>query len=135
MNKCEKHDHCGSTIQIEEILNRYFNAFYEVDTKELSSLIHEAAHFYSHDENGNLEDIDKDTFVEIISSFSPNSEILGFVRCDEILAIDLISNDVAVARVRLCFNTSVCTDIINLIRLDGEWSIISVLDSRVPRGS
>ena len=118
------------TMQVKEMLKKYFDAFYEVNVKELSRLFHDAAHLYSHDENGALEDINKETFMEIISSFRPNSEIPKFTRNDEILAIDFISNDVAVARVRLRFSNSICTDILSLMRLNGEWKIVCVLDSK-----
>ena len=119
------------TKQVKEILHRYFDAFYEVDTNELSTLFHEAIHIYSHDENGTLEDIDKESFMNIISSFRPNSENPNFIRNDEILAIDFISEDVAVARVKLRFSNSICTDIVNMMRIDGAWNIVSILDSRV----
>ena len=49
-------------MQVTEMLQKYFNAFFETDIKELSSLFHEAAHIYGHDENNILEDIDKESF-------------------------------------------------------------------------
>jgi len=116
------------TTAIKKMLKSYFDAFYNVDTKALHKIFHEKAHIYGHDEQGNLEDIDKKTFLKIISSFNSNGENPKFVRNDEILAIDFISKDVAVARVKLRFSNLVCTDILNLICLDGEWYIISVLD-------
>ena len=69
-------------MQVSEMLQKYFNAFFETDIKELSSLFHEAAHIYGHDENNILEDIDKENFLKIVSSFSPNSENPDFVRND-----------------------------------------------------
>jgi len=120
------------TKQIEKVLKRYFDAFYDANTRALNKIFHEKAHIYGHDESGNLEDLDKKTFLEIISSFDPNRENPEFVRNDEILAIDFISEGVAVARVKLRFSNLVCTDILNLICLDGEWNIISVLDYKEP---
>lgn len=96
-------------MQAKEILQRYFDAFYNVDTHELSILFHEAIHIYGHDENGALEDNDKESFMKIISSLRPNSKNPNFTRKDEILAIDFISKDAAVARVKLRFSNSICT--------------------------
>ncbi|MCL2350411.1 MAG: nuclear transport factor 2 family protein [Defluviitaleaceae bacterium] len=118
------------TKQVKKVLQRYFDAFYNVDINELSALFHESIHIYGYDENGKLEVINKKGFLKILSSFRPNSENPEFIRSDEILAIDFISEDVVVARVKLRFYNSICTDIVNMMRIDGEWNIICILDSR-----
>ena len=117
---------------IKEMLQRYFDAFYEVDIKELSKIFHKAARIYGKDENGVLEDLDKETFLGILGTFRPNGENPEFIRSDEILAIDLISDDVAVARIKLRFQDLMCTDILNLVCFDNEWSIVSILDFKEP---
>ena len=117
---------------IKEMLQRYFDAFYEVDTKELSKIFHQAVHIYGKDENGVLEDLDKETFLDILGTFRPNGENPEFIRSDKILAIDFISDDTAVARVKLRFQNLMCTDILNLVRFDNEWNIVSVLDYKEP---
>jgi len=116
--------------QVTSVLHKYFDAFYEADTNKLSQLFHKASHIYGHNENGDLDDMDKETFLKIIGSFSPNSKNLDFIRNDEILAINFISDKVATARVKLRFSNLACTDIINLIYLNGEWKVISVLDTK-----
>ena len=120
------------TTSIKKTLQSYFDAFYEADIKALHKIFHDKAHIYGHDEQGNLEEIDKKTFLEIISSFNSNRENPKFIRNDEVLAINFISKDVAVARVKLRFDKLLCTDILNLMYLDGEWSIISILDYKEP---
>jgi len=119
------------TTMIKEVLQRYFDALFKADAGELSALFHDTARIYSHDENGAAQEIDKESFMKIISEFGPNSENPKFTRSDEILAIDFISEDVAVARVKLRFGNSICTDIVNLMRINGTWCIMCVLDSRV----
>ena len=113
---------------IKEMLQRYFDAFYEVNTKELSKIFHEAVRIYGKDENGVLGVLDKETFLSILGTFRPNDENTEFTRSDEILAIDFISADVAVARVKLLFQNLMCTDILNLVCFDNEWNIVSILD-------
>ena len=117
-------------LQVKGILKRYFDAFYEVNVDELSILFHEAMRIYSRGENGALEDICKENFIKIVKTFRPNSENPDFIRDDEILAIDFISEDVAVARVKLRFDNYICTDIVNMMRVDGVWSIVSILDTK-----
>ena len=118
-------------VQVNELLKRYFDAFYNVNIEELSNLFHETAYIYGHDDNGDLEVICKEDFIRILSSFPPNSKNPNFTRSDEILAIDFISEDVAVARVKLRFDNAICTDIVNLMRLNDVWRIVSVLDSKM----
>jgi len=120
------------TAQINKMLQKYFNAFYEADAKELAKLFHEAAHIYGLDENGVLRDIDRNTFIKIIDSVAPNSKNTDFIRKDEILSIDFISKDAAVARIKLRFGDFAFTDILSLISLDGEWKVISVLETSKP---
>ena len=120
-----------NTVQVNELLKRYFSAFYNVNIEELSNLFHEAARIYSHDDNGDLEVICKEDFMKILGSFPPNSKNPNFIRSDEILGVDFISEDVAVARVKLRFANSICTDVVNLMRLNDVWRIVSVLDSKM----
>ena len=84
------------------------------------------------DKNGVLEDLDKETFLGILDTFRPNGENPKFIRSDEILAIDFISDDVAVARVKLRFQNLMCTDMLNLVCFDNEWNIVSISDYKEP---
>ena len=118
--------------QIKNLLQAYFDAFYDVDIDVLSSFFHDDMHVYGHDEAGNLRAANKSELLEILSLFKMHHENPRYVRHDEVLSVDFISENAAVARVSLRFDDSICTDIINLIRLSGEWFIISILDSRVP---
>jgi len=121
----------NNSEQVRNLLEIYFDAFYHVNLDALSVILHEAVHVYGHDEDGMLRDTTKETFLDILGGFKSHNENPNFVRNDEILSIDFASEDIAVARVRLSFDDSICTDILSLIRLNNEWRVISILDSRM----
>ena len=119
------------TTAIRALLQLYFDASYESNGEKMARVFHDAAHIYGHGDDGSLLDTPKAPFVTLISSFPPGSADPNFVRDDEILSIDFTGENTAVARVRLRMGGIVFTDILSLICIDSEWSVISKLYSGV----
>ncbi|MCL2408110.1 MAG: nuclear transport factor 2 family protein [Oscillospiraceae bacterium] len=119
------------TTAIRALLQLYFDASFESDGEKMAKVFHDAAHIYGHGDDGSLLDTPKAPFVALISSFPLGSSDPAFVRDDEILSIDFTGENTAVARVRLRMGGIVFTDVLSLICIDGEWSVISKLYSGV----
>lgn len=49
----------------------------------------------------------------------------GFPRDDEILMIDVLSPDMALAKVRLRLFDNTMVDYLNLMKIDGRWCIVA----------
>lgn len=49
----------------------------------------------------------------------------GFPRADEVLMIDVLSPDMALAKVRLRLFDNIMEDYLNLMKIDGQWQIVA----------
>ncbi|HDR9512258.1 hypothetical protein C5615_38645 [Burkholderia cepacia] len=54
----------------------------------------------------------------------------GFARHDEIVMIDMLSSDMALAKVRLRLFDNIMVDYLNLMKIDGRWQIVAKLFHR-----
>ena len=54
---------------------------------------------------------------------SPQS--LGSPRSDEVLMIDVISTEMALAKVRLRLFDNIMVDYLNLMKIDGQWMVVA----------
>ena len=113
---------------IKELMQIYFDANYEADAQKIASVFHPQSHIFGRDENGELIDFDKESFVKLIDSLSPETG----PRIDEILSMDFIGEHAAVCRVRLRVGDIIYTDIISLMQLGGKWGIISKVYAGAP---
>jgi len=50
-----------------------------------------------------------------------------FPRRDEVLMIDVLAPDMALAKVRLRLFDNIMVDYLNLMKIDGQWQIVSKL--------
>ena len=106
---------------IRDLMQIYFDANYEADAQKIASVFHTEAHVFGRDDDGALIKFDKESFVKLIDSLSPETG----PRIDEILSIDFIGENAAVCRVRLQVGNTIYTDIISLMNLKNKWGIIS----------
>jgi len=113
---------------IKDLMQLYFDANYESDAEKIAQVFHEQANVYGHVQGGDFSQFNKKSFVELIASLEP----LTNPRADEILAIDFIGENAAACRVRLRVEEIVYTDILNFVRIDGKWGIISKIYSGEP---
>ena len=54
---------------------------------------------------------------------SPQS--IGSPRSDEVLMIDVISTEMALAKVRLRLLDNIMVDYLNLMKIDGQWMVVA----------
>ena len=115
--------------EIRAVIQTYFDAGYEPDGEKMASVFHDAAHIYGHTEDGGLNDMTKQAFVDLVASGSARPD---YPRYDEILSIDFTGENTAVARVKLRVRNILFTDMLCFMRLDGRWAVISKVMSGVP---
>jgi hypothetical protein len=116
--------------EIQEIIQMYFDGSFEGSREKMDKVFHQAAHIYGHSPDGDLRDMPRDFFVDLVGSKPDNSP--SFPREDEIISIDFTGADTAVARVKLRVANTRFTDILSFMKLDGKWGVIAKLFSGVP---
>lgn len=112
--------------EIKELIQVYFDANYETDANKITKVFHENANVYGHDEKGNYGHMDKTAFLKLIDSLPADPSA---PRKDELLSLDFIGGNAAVARVRIRMGNMIYTDILNFIRLEGKWGIVTKIYS------
>ena len=117
---------------IKKVIGAYFDTGYVSDGAGMAEVFHDSAHLYKRDKDGSLIDWDKDFFVNLVSSQSQGKEGPAYPRYNEILSIDFIDEDSAVARVKVRVGDTLFTDILCFLRLGGKWQIISKVFAGVP---
>ena len=118
--------------EIKAVIQTYFDAGYECNGEKMREAFHSGAHVYGHNEDGTLNDMDKEAFIKLVESGKPGIPESAYPRHDEIISIDFTGVDTAVAQVKLRVGNIMFTDILSFIRLDTKWSIISKLYAGVP---
>ena len=113
--------------EVKEMLQLYFDMCFEASEEKLVKVLHPAAHVYVQNEDGSLNDMDRDAFAQRVRTRRLETPPVSYPRQDEIISIDFIGENAAVARVKLRIKNMLYTDILSLIRADGKWVVISKL--------
>jgi hypothetical protein len=111
--------------KIKDVIQLYFNAKY--DGAKMVDVFHPSAHIYGHKEDGTLNIRDRDEFIKLVSSH-PASKPTP-TQQDEILSIDFIGENAAVARVKLQVMDMIYTDALSLLCFNGEWRVVAKISS------
>jgi len=109
--------------EVTELMQRYFDGFYNGDVALLKTVFHPSCHLLSA-RDGALVDDDMDAvYKRVAGRAAPAAN--GEVNRDRILSIDLANPELALAKVQIAIGQKLFTDYLNCIRIDGEWKIIS----------
>ncbi|BBJ69875.1 MULTISPECIES: nuclear transport factor 2 family protein [Enterobacter] len=115
--------------EIQEFLGSYFDVLQHQDLSLFDRVFHRDCVLYSQ-QQGN-------TIVRPLSEYRKmvkgrkSPEEGGFPRSDEVLMIDVLASDMALAKVRLRLFDNIMIDYLNLMKVDGQWQIVSKLFYRV----
>ncbi len=115
--------------EIQKFLSSYFDVLQSQDLSLFDRVFHRDCMLYSQQDGA--------TVVRPLSEYrkmvegrdSPESG--DFPRRDEVLMIDVLAPDMALAKVRLRLFDNVMIDYLNLMKVDGQWQIVSKLFYRV----
>jgi len=109
--------------RIVELLHNYFDALYECDTGKLAEVFHDKA-LYGCIENGKLLTRDMQTYFPVVRQ-RVSSLSKGERRRDKIDTIDMAGSNTAMAKVHCAIGERYFTDYLSLLKISGEWKIIS----------
>lgn len=112
-----------SIAQITAVLEAYFDGLYDGDLDKFDRVFHPNAHLYATD-GSNLTDWPREEYFSVISGRASGRE-QGLARHDKILSIHKAGPDTALATVNCALPPRYFTDYLTLLRLDGQWRIIS----------
>jgi len=110
---------------IEACIGNYFDALYTGDTNLLmGQVFHPNAHLYAANLNGGFVDWPMDAFKKVIES-RPSPKTRGCKRQERIVSIDEAGPDTVMVKVEVLVGTRDFVDYLSLLKLSGEWRIIS----------
>ncbi|MFO2462090.1 nuclear transport factor 2 family protein [Pseudomonas sp. 15FMM2] len=111
--------------EIQSMLKDYFDVLQTQDLNKFDQVFHSGSVLYSAQ---NAELIVR-PFAEyramVQGRKSPQEG--GFPRLDEVLMIDLMSPEMAIVKVRLRLFDSIMVDYLNLMKVNGRWTIFAKL--------
>ena len=109
--------------EIRHFLNDYFNVLQNQDLTLFDKVFHEGSVLYSA-QDGAVVVRPKAEYRQMLQGrASPESG--KFPRMDEILMIDVMSPEMAVVKVRLRLFDNIMVDYLNVMKIDGCWTIFS----------
>jgi hypothetical protein len=109
--------------EVIAVLQDYFDALYFCDTEKLAKALHPKAHYVSVTEGPLLYLTMQEYFPIVAKRVSPASR--SEARRDKVLSIEFAGPSTAFAKVECAIGPKFFTDFLTLIRVDGEWRIIS----------
>jgi 4-oxalocrotonate tautomerase len=110
-------------LEVAKVLSTYFDGLYYSDTDRLRAVFHPRAHYVCASDDTLLYRTMEEYFPIVDVRPSPASR--GEPRRDAIVSIEFAGPVTAVARVNCAIGQKYFTDLLSLIRIDGEWRIIS----------
>lgn len=113
----------NKTKQLLDAVGVYFDMIYFCDVKKLDEIFHDASSLFDADNGKILADPITSFRADVASRPSPagrNQE-----RCDEIIAIDWLSDISAAVKLRLQAHENVFVDHLNFIKGPAGWKIVS----------
>ncbi|MGQ5524068.1 nuclear transport factor 2 family protein [Chitinimonas sp. PSY-7] len=108
---------------IREFLGTYFEVLQTQDLGLFDQVFHPGCVLYSQQDGATVVRPLPECRRMVEGRHSPQSG--GFPRNDEILMVDVLSPDMALAKVRLRLFDSIMVDYLNLMRVDGQWRVVA----------
>lgn len=115
--------------EIRGMLEEYFDALYTQDFAVFDNVFHPQCTLYS----GQDDNLVVRPFAEYraIVAGRKSPKETGSPRQDEILTIDVMSNEAALVKVRLRLFDNIMEDYLNIIKVKGKWMILAKVFHRV----
>ena len=112
-----------SLSEVETVIRRYFEALYHADAVLMGQVMHSAAVYATADEETPLIR-NMDEYLEALRAREAPAA-RDEVRTDEIISVDVVGKNTAMACVRCSIGERHFTDFLSLIRAGDEWRIIA----------
>lgn len=111
--------------EIKLMLAKYFDVLQSQDLNEFDQVFNANCVLYSSQDNNFVVRPFQEYRDMVKNRQSPAER--GFARKDEILSLDILSDEMAFAKVRLQLFDSIMVDYLNLVKVDGKWTIVAKL--------
>jgi hypothetical protein len=108
---------------IRALLRDYFDGLHFSDAQRLGRVFHASA-MYACATSGTLQLLDMAAYLAVVAQ-RPSPASLGQPRADEIVSIEMAGPVTALARVHCTIAPKRFTDLLTLVRVDGEWRILA----------
>jgi hypothetical protein len=108
---------------IRALLQDYFDGLHFSDAERLGRVFHASA-MYACATSGTLQVLDMATYLPMVAQ-RPSPASLGQPREDEIVSIETAGPVTALARVHCTIAPKRFTDLLTLVRVDGQWRILA----------
>lgn len=118
----------NTTEEIQIMLKDYFEALYTQDLNLFDKVFHKGSVLYTSQEGTVVVRPIAEYREIIIGRKSPKE--LGSPRKDEVLTLDVLSSEMALAKVRLQLNENIMVDYLNLLKINGAWMVVAKLYHR-----
>lgn len=109
--------------EIRSFLGSYFDVLQNQDLDLFDNVFHKDAVLYSQQDGKTI--VRPYAEYRRIVEGRQAPEAVGAPRYDEILLIDVLSDDMAMAKVRLRLFDNVMVDHLNLMKVDGHWMVFA----------
>ena len=107
---------------IERTIQTYFDGLYEGDTGKLAAVFHETSAL-TWEQDGKVSVLPRSQWLEAVGK-RPSSKSRGLARDDAILQIDQSGPTTAFVKVKCQIPPRYFTDYLNLLKVDGTWTIV-----------
>ncbi len=109
--------------EITQALTAYFDGIHEGDLDKLKTVFLPGAHLYS-STDGDVTDMPLTGYLDLVGGRdSPASQ--GAKRYDRVVSIDFSGATTAMVKVELSVPPKFFVDFLTMLKIDGEWRIIS----------
>jgi hypothetical protein len=109
--------------EIRALLQEYFDGLHFSDVERLGRVFHTSA-MYACATTGTLQQLDMAAYLAVVAQ-RPSPASLGQPRADEIVSIAMAGPVTALARVHCTIAPRRFTDLLTLVRVDGQWRILA----------
>jgi len=109
--------------EIQSLVSNYFTLLYAQDMALFDKVFHKDTTLYNA-QNGVISVLPIEKFREFLKHGKSAKEN-GSPREERIIMIDVLSPEMALAKVRLRINNDIFDDYLNLIKVDGRWLVVS----------
>jgi Putative lumazine-binding len=114
---------CMEITAILDTLQLYFDVMHECDMEKFDRIFHPSSSLFTTNDGALFLRPFAQYRAEIAQRTPPKS--LHQPRMDKVLAIDILSPEVALARVTVRIFEKIYIDNLNLLKIDGYWMIVA----------
>ncbi|MEO6918737.1 MAG: nuclear transport factor 2 family protein [Collimonas sp.] len=115
--------------EIQSMLKDYFDVLQTQDLDKFDQVFHPGSVLYSAQDGAVTVRPFKEYRSIVQGREAPQAG--GFPRLDEILMVDIMSPEMAMVKVRLRLFDNIMADYLNLLKVDGRWTIVAKLFHRI----